>query len=76
MYKILVYKRNFFLFYINVIVWQSTARAQKASYLHAKVLRVKGILEREGTVEHIIAGRLEDLTGVFSGVSVASRDFH
>jgi len=61
---------------MNVIVWQSTARAQKTSYLHAKVLRVMGILEREGSVEHVIAGRLEDLTGAFSGVSVASRDFH
>ncbi|MEZ8823414.1 error-prone DNA polymerase [Vibrio amylolyticus] len=61
---------------INVVVWQATARAQKQAYLTAKVLMVKGILEREGEVTHIIAGRLIDLTGHLERLETKSRDFH
>ncbi|NVJ58638.1 MAG: error-prone DNA polymerase [Vibrionaceae bacterium] len=61
---------------INVVVWQATARAQKQAYLTAKVLMVKGILEREGEVTHIIAGRLIDMTEKLQGLQSKSRDFH
>ncbi|GAB2657118.1 error-prone DNA polymerase [Vibrio panuliri] len=61
---------------INVVVWQATARAQQKAYLTAKILRVKGILEREGEVTHVIAGRLEDLTDSLHGLQSKSRDFH
>ncbi|GAK87734.1 DNA polymerase III alpha subunit [Vibrio ponticus] len=61
---------------INVVVWRATARAQQKAYLTAKVLRVKGILEREGDVTHVIAGRLEDLTDILHGLQTKSRDFH
>jgi error-prone DNA polymerase len=61
---------------INVVVWQATARAQKQAYLTAKILKVKGILEREGEVTHIIAGRLIDMTEQLSELKVQSREFH
>ncbi|WP_159651796.1 error-prone DNA polymerase [Vibrio atypicus] len=61
---------------INVVVWQTTARAQKQAYLTAKILMVKGILEREGEVTHIIAGRLIDMTDKLQGLQSKSRDFH
>lgn len=61
---------------INVVVWQATARAQQQAYLAAKILRVKGILEREGNVIHVIAGRLEDLTNQLHELDSRSRDFH
>ncbi|WP_428774015.1 error-prone DNA polymerase [Vibrio sp.] len=61
---------------INVVVWKATARAQKQAYLTAKILMVKGILEREGEVTHVIAGRLIDLTDKLTGLSTRSRDFH
>ncbi|OIQ24757.1 error-prone DNA polymerase [uncultured Vibrio sp.] len=61
---------------INVVVWKATARAQKQAYLTAKVLMVKGILEREGEVTHVIAGRLIDLTEHFERLDTHSRDFH
>ncbi|MCK6262079.1 error-prone DNA polymerase [Vibrio sp. ZSDE26] len=61
---------------VNVVVWKATARAQKQAYLTAKVLMVKGILEREGDVTHIIAGRLIDLTEHFEQIDTHSRDFH
>ncbi|WP_418114054.1 error-prone DNA polymerase [Vibrio scophthalmi] len=61
---------------INVVVWQATARAQQQAYLAAKILRVKGTLEREGNVIHVIAGRLEDLTNQLHELDSRSRDFH
>ena len=61
---------------INVVVWQATARAQQQAYLSAKILRVKGIVEREGSVIHVIAGRLEDITDQIEGLQSHSRDFH
>ncbi|MBE3658235.1 error-prone DNA polymerase [Vibrio navarrensis] len=61
---------------INVVVWQATARAQKHAYLSAKALMVKGILEREGEVIHVIAGKLIDLTPHLTELSTHSRDFH
>lgn len=47
---------------INLVVWQSTARAQNTPFISAKLLKVRGILERHGDVIHVIAGRLTDMT--------------
>ncbi|CCN36885.1 putative Bacterial DNA polymerase III, alpha subunit [Vibrio nigripulchritudo SO65] len=61
---------------INVVVWGATARAQKQAYLTAKVLKVKGVLEREGEVIHVIAGKLTDMTDSLADLRTHSRDFH
>ncbi|MGF1756089.1 error-prone DNA polymerase, partial [Vibrio makurazakiensis] len=61
---------------INVVVWGATARAQQQAYLTAKVLKVKGILEREGQVIHVIAGRLIDMSDQLENLKTRSRDFH
>ena len=61
---------------INVVIWSGTSRAQKQPYLTAKVLLVKGILEREGEVVHIIAGKLTDMTDALAELDTKSRDFH
>lgn len=61
---------------INVVVWKATSRAQKAAYLTAKILQVKGILEKEGDVHHVIAGRLIDMTDKLQDLRSKSRDFH
>ncbi|MFS1876497.1 error-prone DNA polymerase [Enterovibrio norvegicus] len=61
---------------INVVVWLATARAQNAPFVTAKILKVKGILEREGDVVHIIAGRFIDMTSTLDQLLIHSRDFH
>ncbi len=61
---------------INVVIWAGTARAQKQPYMTAKILKVKGILEREGEVTHVIAGKLIDLTAELTELQTRSRDFH
>ncbi|GHG01471.1 error-prone DNA polymerase [Thalassotalea marina] len=61
---------------INVVVWSATSRAQKQPYMTAKILKVKGMLEREGEVTHVIAGKLIDLTDELATLKTTSRDFH
>ncbi|MCB5359119.1 error-prone DNA polymerase [Vibrio lentus] len=61
---------------INVVVWGATARAQQQAYLTAKALKVQGVLEKEGEVVHVIAGKLIDITAEIVGLNTKSRDFH
>lgn len=63
---------------INIVVWQTTARQFKQAYLTARLLRVRGILERHGEVIHIIAGRLSDASSELDQplLTKRSRDFH
>ncbi len=60
---------------INVVVWSGTARAQKTPFMSAKILMVKGILEREGEVTHVIAGQLIDMTDKLANLETQSREF-
>lgn len=60
----------------NVIIWQNSARAQKQTYLNAKILQVNGILERgDGNVIHVIAGRLIDQTHLLNQLRLTCREF-
>lgn len=59
----------------NVVVWVATARAQKQNFLTSKVLKVKGILEKEQQVTHVIAGKLIDLTAELEQLELNSREF-
>ncbi|OEE67438.1 error-prone DNA polymerase [Enterovibrio norvegicus FF-33] len=61
---------------INVVVWLATARAQNTPFVASKILKIKGILEREGDVVHIIAGRLIDMTSTLDQLLIQARDFH
>jgi error-prone DNA polymerase len=61
---------------INVVLWQASARAQKKAYMNAKILQVKGVLERgDGNVVHIIAGKLIDQTHLLSQLDTKAREF-
>ncbi|MCG7531641.1 error-prone DNA polymerase [Psychrobium sp. MM17-31] len=60
----------------NVIVWQATASAQKQAFLTSRILKVQGILEREGDVCHIIAGKLTDLSHLLEQLNPKARHFH
>jgi error-prone DNA polymerase len=62
----------------NLVVWQGTARAQRQAYLQARILKVKGILERDkdSQVIHVIAGHLTDCSHLLGQLNIISRDFH
>jgi error-prone DNA polymerase len=62
--------------YVNLIVWNRVAVAQRAALLESQLLEVHGKLQREGDVQHVIAQRLINLSGMLGDLVVASRNFH
>jgi error-prone DNA polymerase len=62
--------------HVNVIVWKSVAAAQRAPLLESQLLLVRGKLQREGDVLHVIAERLTDLSRLLGGLEVRVRNFH
>ena len=46
----------------NVIVWPKTYERFRRAVISGRLLRVTGQLQREGSVAHLIAGKIEDLS--------------
>jgi error-prone DNA polymerase len=68
---------------VNVIVWKHVRERQRDALLHAKLMAVRGVWQRDvesgGEVRHLIAERLEDLTPMLGRLGRhrgGSRDFH
>jgi error-prone DNA polymerase len=61
--------------YANLIVWASVATAQHAALLDSRLLEVRGKVQREGDVLHLIAQRLTNLSALLGDLVVGSRDF-
>jgi error-prone DNA polymerase len=59
----------------NVIVWDSVARRQRRALLGARLMAVRGEVQREGEVLHVIGRELVDLSPLLGSLTVASRDF-
>ncbi len=62
--------------YVNLIVWERVATAQRAALLESRLLLVRGKLQREGDVLHVVAQRLTNLSELLGELVVASRNFH
>lgn len=60
----------------NIVVWRDRVERFRAEVLQARLLCVKGVLEREGDVIHVIAGHLEDMSCLLGELDTRSRDFH
>ena len=65
---------------VNVIVWQALKEKQRSELIRSRLLAVHGVWQRDvesgGTVCHLIARRLQDLTPLLGGLSTQSREFH
>ena len=61
---------------VNVIVWRNVGDRQRRELLGSRLLAVYGTVEREGSVVHVLAGRLVDLTPLLGELPTRSRDFH
>lgn len=61
---------------VNVIVWAALKERQRRELVHARLLAVYGVWQKEGEVGHLIAHHLRDLSPLLGGLSTASRDFH
>lgn len=60
----------------NIIVWKNVVERQRASILQARLLLVKGTVERSKNVIHVVAGHVVDLTPLLGKLTTHSRDFH
>ena len=54
--------------FANLIVWPSVFERQRRLILNASMLACHGRVQREGEVIHVIADRLEDLSGLLRSV--------
>ena len=61
--------------HVNLIVWRRIAAEQRAALLESRLLEVRGAVQREGDVLHVIAQRLTDLSGLLGELVFESRDF-
>ncbi|MEZ5561090.1 MAG: error-prone DNA polymerase [Pseudomonadales bacterium] len=69
---------------INVVVWASLLERFRAELLQAQLLRIKGVVEREREVIHVVAGYVEDMSWLVGALAenrsepspFRSRDFH
>jgi error-prone DNA polymerase len=62
--------------YVNLIVWERVATAQRAALIDSQLLEVHGKVQREGDVLHVIAEHLENLSPLLGALVVEARNFH
>ncbi len=65
---------------INVIVWSSVLERFRAALLQGRLLKIKGVVERENEVIHVVAGQVLDASCLLADIShqqlpFKSRDF-
>jgi DNA polymerase III, alpha subunit len=60
----------------NVVVWTSVLARFRGPILGGRLLLVKGVLEREGSVIHVVAGHVSDHSERLGELRARSRDFH
>ncbi len=64
---------------VNVIVWAALRERQRQELIHARLLAVYGVWQRDvesgGQVCHLIAHRLRDFTPLLGRLATESRDF-
>jgi error-prone DNA polymerase len=61
---------------MNVVVWKDVQERCRDALLKAKLLMVKGLVETDHNVTHVIAGELIDCSHYLDDMRLESRDFH
>ncbi|HTW37115.1 MAG TPA: error-prone DNA polymerase [Steroidobacteraceae bacterium] len=61
---------------VNLIVWQKLGETQRRPLVESRLLEVRGKLQRQGSVMHVVAHRLIDRSELVTGLVTSSRDFH
>ena len=62
--------------HVNVIVWNDLAERQRRELVGSRLLAVHGEVRRQGSVVHILARRLEDMSALLGRLDTSSHDFH
>jgi error-prone DNA polymerase len=60
---------------VNLIVWPKVGARYGTELTGARLLAVRGHVQREGDVIHVVARRLEDRSPLIGMLTVRSRDF-
>jgi error-prone DNA polymerase len=61
---------------VNVVVWRHVAERQRRPLLESRLLAVRGRIESQDGVQHLIADRLDNLSTLLGPLATQSRDFH
>ncbi|MGH8261791.1 MAG: OB-fold nucleic acid binding domain-containing protein, partial [Steroidobacteraceae bacterium] len=61
---------------VNLIVWRKVGEAQRRPLVESRLLEVRGKVQRQGEIVHVIAHRLIDRSDLVAGLVTGSRDFH
>ncbi|MCF6193188.1 MAG: error-prone DNA polymerase [Kangiellaceae bacterium] len=61
---------------MNIVVWNRTLETFRKQILTSHLLLIKGKVEREKSVIHIVAGHIQDISYQLQDFARASRDFH
>jgi error-prone DNA polymerase len=61
---------------VNIIVWARVGDVCREALVSSRLLEVRGRLQRQDGVAHIIARRLRDRTALLGALLTRSRDFH
>ena len=54
----------------NIVVWNSVLKRFRAELLGSRLVAVKGIVEREGIVIHVVAGQVRNLSHKLTGLAL------
>lgn len=59
----------------NLVVWPTVYEANRRTLLSARMLAVRGRVQREGEVVHVVAQKVTDLSAELAGISGRDRPF-
>jgi len=59
----------------NIIVRPKVYEQYRRAARHSTLMLIRGSVERQGQVVHLIARRIEDVSPLLSGLNTSSRDF-
>lgn len=62
--------------HVNIVVWPAVAEKQRPALLSSSLLAVRGRVQKEDGVLHLVAGQLRDLSSWLGKLTARSRDFH
>jgi error-prone DNA polymerase len=61
--------------YVNLVVWSRIADAHRRAMLAARLLGVRGRLQRQGEVRHVVVDALEDRSALLGSLTARARNF-
>jgi len=60
---------------VQIIVWPKVKVRWRMPLLHSRLMGVRGTWQREGDVQNLIAGQVEDLSAMLGGLATTTREF-